>query len=416
MNQKPDEAENAGTDRPDEHSEDVAPVAIEEPVETPLESSATDAPPEVKPRARAGLAGAIAGLALLLALAALAGTGYLAWQGRDVGSGQADTQASISALAGNVDEAVQSLGTLRNRLTALTESDAAYGSELASLERQLDQLLERYESIPARLTSLETTMSSLQGISTGARDNWWLAEAEYYMQIANAQLQLAGNPRLARLALQFADERIRQLGNPALVSVRRALAGELRALQAMERPDIEGVTMQLASLAETVGTLPVEEDARLGRERKPPVDDEAGPLDRAMASLKRAFGDVVSVRRTDEEIRPLMSPDARYFLEANLALQMQTARLALLRGEQTVFEQCLADAESWLRQYYDTDSASVTSALASIDDIRESFVTVNPPDISRSLALLRQYRARTVAEAPGDGGGQPGGTTENGQQ
>jgi uroporphyrin-3 C-methyltransferase len=247
-------------------------------------------------------------------------------------------------------------------------------------------------------------MTALQGISTGARDNWWLAEAEYYMQIANAQLQLAGNPRLARLALQFADERIRALGNPGLTEVRRALAQELRALQAMEKPDIEGITMQLASLADSVESLPIQENVIRTRDTDPAIGEDAGPLDRALASIKGIFTDMVSVRRTDEAVRPLLSPDARSFLRANLRLQMQTARLAMLRSERAVFEQSLEDAASWLREYFDTDSPAVESALAMIEQARDDYVTAESPDISRSLALLRQYRSRAAPEAPAPDG------------
>ena len=39
--------------------------------------------------------------------------------------------------------------------------------------------------------------------------------------------------------------------------------------------------------------------------------------------------------RADEAMRPLIAPEAQYFLRANLALQLQAARLALLRGEET---------------------------------------------------------------------------------
>ena len=417
MNQKTDDAEDAGTERPDEHSEAPSSTAVA-PGEAPRDESADTAdegspqavPPEPRPGSR--LAAILAGLAFLFALASLAGVGYLAWQGRDIGSGQADTEATMASLSDNLDEALTTVDGLRERLEALAKSDADYGSELESLDRKLEDLLDRYENTPARLTSLEDAMSALQGISTGMRDNWWLAEAEYYMQIANAQLQLAGNPRLARLALQFADERIRALGNPGLTEVRRALAQELRALEVMEKPDIEGITMQLASLADSVESLPIQENVTRTRGSARAIEEDTGPLDRALASIKGIFTDMVSVRRTDEAVRPLLSPDARYFLRANLRLQMQTARLAMLRSERAVFEQSLEDAASWLREYFDTDSAAVESALATIEQVRDDYVTAESPDISRSLALLRQYRARVAPEspAPGDREGADDGT------
>ncbi|MEX0975754.1 MAG: uroporphyrinogen-III C-methyltransferase [Woeseia sp.] len=353
--------------------------------------------PATSPRTRSYAASIVAALALILALAAALGVAWLTWQGLSQGTEQAATNTTLTSLAGNLDEARQSLDDLQQEVADLDESDRDVDRELASLTEQVDGLNEDLESLPARVADLETTMASLQGISTGARENWWLAEAEYYMQIANAQLQLAGNPLLAAEALRFSDERVRQLGNPALTGVRRALSAELQALDAMVKPDVEGITMRLASLTDAISSLPIEENVAQDATGMPAIDPDAGPLDRTWASLKAAFGDVVSVRRSDEAVQPLLSPDARYFLRANLALQMQAARLALLRGEQSVFAQSLIDAEDWLREYYDRDSAAVQSALATIADIRDRYTTTDLPDISESLRLLRQYRARAGA-------------------
>jgi uroporphyrin-3 C-methyltransferase len=111
---------------------------------------------------------------------------------------------------------------------------------------------------------------------------------------------------------------------------------------------------------------------------------------------------VVSVRRTDEAARPLIAPDAVYFLRANLALQLQAARLALLRSEQALFRQSLDDATAWLREYYDIDSTPVKGALRTIAEIRESSFDTSLPDISESLRLLRQYIAFRRAADAGD--------------
>ena len=92
-----------------------------------------------------------------------------------------------------------------------------------------------------------------------------------------------------------------------------------------------------------------------------------------------------------------MTPEAEYFLRTNLTLQIQAARLALLRNEQAVFQQSLDDASAWLGLYYDRESAQVASALQTIAEIRDSMIAVTTPDISESLRLLRQYE--TLAES-----------------
>ena len=87
-----------------------------------------------------------------------------------------------------------------------------------------------------------------------------------------------------------------------------------------------------------------------------------------------------------------LSPDAEFFLRNNIALQLQSARLALLRGEQAIFEQTLDDTSALLKEYFDADSASVTGALETIAEIRGHVFTTATPDISESLRLLRQFR------------------------
>jgi uroporphyrin-3 C-methyltransferase len=105
------------------------------------------------------------------------------------------------------------------------------------------------------------------------------------------------------------------------------------------------------------------------------------------------------VRRVDEAVRPFIAPEAQYFLRANLALQLQAARLAMLRGEEAIFEQSLDDAANWLTEYYDTDKMPVQSALRTIADIRDSELSVALPDISESLRLLRQFNALADANS-----------------
>ncbi len=343
--------------------------------------------------------GFVAWLALFAAVLALAAFGVDFLGDRGAAGDSREDAAAIAAIASSVRAMGDSVGSLEQSLTAISGQLAARDSEIAAIERRLGDQLRQMESLPGRMSAIEGSVSSLQGISTGARNAWLLAEAEYYMQIANAQLQLAGNPRLASLALGLADERLLQLANPALTDVRRALADELRALGAMNEPDIEGVTLTLASLAAVVDSLPLRQEIAMPGDDKAVVDPELTGTDRALASLRSAFEGIVSVRRADETLKPLIAPEAQYFLRANLALQLQAARLAILRGEETIFQQSLDDAAAWLTEYYDAGSIPVQSALQTITGIRGSVFSVAAPDISESLRLLRQFNALANAVA-----------------
>jgi uroporphyrin-3 C-methyltransferase len=389
--EKPEESEKA--DKPEEVEQTDEPSGGEIDADFPVEDKVSlDETAEISIAPRARSFSPVAWLALLLSLASLAGVGWL-WvaQRADPPQVASASRDSVDALGRSLGSAEESIAAMRNRMSSLVESESARAAELASLDRELQAQLETMGSLPGRLTNLEGSISSLQGISSGVRDTWLLAEAEYYMQIANAQLQLAGNPHLASLALRLADEKVLQLANPALTNARRALAGELRALEVMNRPDIEGATLTIASLAAVVDSLPLKRQAESASDAETPIDSELSGIDRALASLKGAFSSVVSVRQVDAEQRPFVAPEAEYFLRANLSLQLQAARLALLRGEQAVFEQSIDDAANWLIEYYDNDSTAVQGAIQTIAEIRTSSIVVSPPDISESLRLLRQF-------------------------
>ncbi len=194
----------------------------------------------------------------------------------------------------------------------------------------------------------------------------------------------------------MADERIAQLANPALTNIRIAIADELAALGSMTTPDVEGITLKLASLTRLVASLPLRRIENIEDAAAEETPEDMGRLDRAWSSIKEATSGLVKHRTVDEQIIPLISPEAEYFLRMNLTLQLQTARLALLRGEQSVFAESLADAAAWLKMYFDVTSDPVSAALQTISENRDGMFAVATPDISGSLRLLRQYT--TVSE------------------
>ena len=378
---------------------DVTPDAKPEPKPEPTPEPTPEPKPKAKPDNHRS--GGVAWLALLVSVIALAAVGYTIYEDwrtqRDLALSNGNIEGSIANLAGRIDTAREALVSIEAQLAALADADAGVAENIDALARDLNDRMRQVDALPSRISNLELSLATLQGVSAGAKDKWLLGEAEYYMQLANAQLQLAGNPELAARALAMADERIAQLSNPALTNVRRALADELAALEGMVTPDTEGITLTLASLARVVETLPLRSIERLEEDQTQGSDEEIGRLDRAWNSVKQAAAGLVKHRSTDQQVMPLLAPEAEYFLRTNLTLQLQTARLSLLRGEQTIFEQSLDDATAWLALYFDTDSAPVSSATRTISEIRDGMIAVAPPDISESLRLLRRFR--TLSES-----------------
>ncbi len=361
--------------------QDAAPEEVDQP-------ETRDAPVEAKTPATGR---GVAWLALLVSAVAIAAVGYTLFvDWRSAGDDAAD--AAIASLERQLRDSREQIGDLDALVAELVGRESVSTADIDALRQQLHERVDVLGSLPPRMATLESSVASLAGISEGARETFLLAEAEYYMQIANAQLQLANNPHLASLALAMADERVVQLASPGLTDVRRAIADELAALAVMEKPDIAGTTMTLASLSRVVESLPVR-SARVAVEEEPEAtgEEESG-VGRAWSSVKGAMAGLVKVTPPDEARPDLLTPDAEYLLRNNIALQLQGARLALLRGEQAIFEQSLDDTSALLRQYFDTESTQVAGALDTLEEIRGHVFATTAPDISGSLELLRQFR------------------------
>ena len=351
------------------------------------EFAVEDSGPAETPTRRNGVAW-LAVLLSLIALLAVAYTIFDHWRTAD-DAGELDTLAGIESLERRVGQSAEALAALESRVGQITHPD--FGDDIDAVRRDVEDQIRLLNSLPSRMSSIEGSVASLAGISAGARETFLLAEAEYYLQIGNAQLQLANNPHLAALALNMADERVTQLSDPALTAVRQAIADELAALDVMEKPDLEGATLTLASLARVVESLPLASTAPAGEEVAS-EDSEQSSVDRAWGSVKDAMSGLVKVTPPDQAKLALVSPDAEYFLRNNIALQLQSARLALLRGEQAIFEQTLDDTSALLASYFDSGSAQVKSAQLTISEIRANVFATSIPDISESLRLLRQFR------------------------
>ena len=346
---------------------------------------------------RGGASATIAWLALFLSLLTVAGVGYLYIEKLRSERSASQEGDAVTTLSGQLEQTSQSLDELDASVDDIAAAGSRSNAMIESLQRSLDDRAALFDSLPPRMTSLEQSVAAIQGVSVDARNTYLIAEAEYYMQIANAQLQLAGNAYLASLALSQADDRLLQLADPALTDVRRAVADEIAALDVMEKPDVAGVSLTLASLARVVESLPLRRPAESEETVDEASDDEQGGASRAWSAVKGAVSGLVKHTPPSDDSAPLLTPDAEPLIRSNLSLQLQAARLALLRGEQAIFEQSLDDADAWLDAYFDTSSEPVVSARETIAEIRAGYSATAAPDISGSLRLLRQYK--TLAES-----------------
>ena len=366
--------------QPDETTVDSVPAEPEPEPGTSEPMQEPQATPETRPAPKSGAGRGLALLALLISLLALAASGWL-W--RDAQRAETSLQQLGASETSRRGEMLESLTTLRREVDRLEAGRAA-------LEGSRQDSFNDIARLSQRLGSLEAQMTSMQGISDETRRRWIMSEVEYYLQIANARLQLARDVKSTISALRLADGRLSAMDDPAMLEIRRVIRGELTDLGAVAVPDIPGIALTLSSLGARIAQLPLSRSVTSNPDSDQAQAAEAEDgWDRAVSKVGAAFKDIVSVRKTDEQITPLLSVSEEFFLRRNLELKLEAARLALLLGDETSFRESLRSARGWLGQYFDTSDSATSSAIETLAGLEMQSIQPALPDISGSLKLLR---------------------------
>ncbi|HEC19690.1 MAG TPA: hypothetical protein ENI97_10155 [Gammaproteobacteria bacterium] len=308
-------------------------------------------------------------LVFVIALAAAGLAGYDFWLLR--------LQAPINAQVINLQNSFEArIGQLEQQLRNTQSRLSAEAQARQSAEAEHQALKAALQSVNERL-----------GRSTLA---WRMAEVEYLLTVANDRLLLARDRQTAIAVLETADSRLKAIGDPALLKVRKKIAGELTALRAVPAVDIPGVVLKLTSLAEAVPQLPLLDKKRLAvateKQQRPAVKDWKQIPSVVWQDIKS----LVQVRRHQQPTEPLLPPQQAGFLYQNLQLKLEQAKLAALQHDTAVFAAVLREATQWLDSYFEPEATEVQAMKSALAELQGVELQPELPDVSGSLRELRQ--------------------------
>ena len=227
-------------------------------------------------------------------------------------------------------------------------------------------------------------------------DRWRLEEVRQLITLANSRLMLARDYRTAAVALETAQARLGELGDPKLLKVRRQLADDVAALNAAPRTDLAGLALRLGGLARAVDALPLKTASEF-RRTDDPADAAAQPPAEANGwqhvgtQIWQDLRSLVRIRELQSPQPPLLPPEQAYFLRENLRLMLNGAQLALLRGTREVYVGNLDTAAGWVTEHFDGDAGPVQALLTALADLRGTDPAPELPDISGSLETLNAH-------------------------
>jgi uroporphyrin-III C-methyltransferase len=315
--------------------------------------------------------------ALLVALLAL---GFVAWNWWD-------TRQQVKA-------ARQELATRLAEADARVKQNSGLASQASENTQQLQTKLGALEAKMAESQNQQVALEALYQELSRSKDDWSLTEIEQILNIANQQLQIAGNVSAALVALQAADTRLQRLEKPQLAGLRRTIDQDIQRLKALPFVDFVGISVKLDNMILAVEVLPLLADSR-------PSDVEPG---QAVAPVPTGFWkrlayatwgeikNVIRIQRLESSEPPLLSPNQSFFLRENLKLRLLSARLALLAHDETSYRADLNAAREWLSRYFDPKSKGVQNATGTLGQLADGAITIDIPDISASIDAVRELK------------------------
>ncbi|HWK55196.1 MAG TPA: uroporphyrinogen-III C-methyltransferase [Hyphomicrobiales bacterium] len=325
----------------------------------------------------------------LLALIILAGLAALLYH-------DAQQQKAITALH---DDYLQ----LQQQRDALDAQVATLQQARASLEQNQQALLDadqtsqstqsrRFESLDRELAALRTRIGSDTGQT--ADSTWRLMEAESLLRLAQQRLLLAGDVRPALGLSLAADELLRRIDDGAVFNVREALGRDIAALQGVREVDIPGLYARLGGAIAQVDTLAVqpEGDAPDFRVQAQEAGDASSSWWRAALA---GFGQYFVVRHdVDTPVAQLTSEQA-WVVKEQVQLQLEEARVALLRGQETLYLSALEAASAGVAQWLQGEGKP--ALLSELQALHTSAMRTELPTADAGLQALRALQEQRDA-------------------
>ena len=266
--------------------------------------------------------------------------------------------------------------------------------------QQISQLRQAVEAARQNTTQLQTALTDQQQAlsqihnTQQVKDALNMGEAQYLAALAQDNLQIGDNVPLVINLLQNADQKIRDLSDPNLLAIRKALATDIAALQAVPTVDTTGIYLQLVALNTQVDKLPLPT-------LRPAegTQDNSEPTKRIVwwkRGLQQSWDSIrkmVVIRYNKAGQIPFITPDQQQYLYQNLHAMFEQAMAAVVHKQPEIYQASLAQAANWVKQYFLGDAAVTQAMLNNLTQLQNQNIKPALPPITATLQALRDYAA-----------------------
>lgn len=356
--------------------------------DSPQDSSDSNAATAAEPAPAARRSNAALLLLNLLLLGGVAALGSLSWQQRQ----------TLETLAGDSYSQQQSQASLEQRLASAEAGNRSLASELAALRQAQASANDPTEAAVATLRGdLEALRRELLTRTANSTQDWSRLEAAALLRLARQQaLNPASLPSAIRLYQDVANL-LRRSSDADLQPLRAAVQLELDALRSLELPPLDELYLQLGQLARQLDSLQVQSEGEAKLQFTAPAPDAQATAAGWWEQLKQALSRYFVVRRQDTPLLAQLTPEQAFLIRQQIRLQLESARLALLQGDSSLYQAALDAANTGITEQLQGEGKA--AVLASLQRLRNTAIAPALPNLGAALRTLEQLDAAAAAGA-----------------
>lgn len=252
---------------------------------------------------------------------------------------------------------------------------------LESTEQQQQQALqqitsvlktydEQFKQVADHSNQMVEGIKELDKIVRGDSRAWRLMQIQNFIEMAMVQGSLLNDTTAAINLLAAADNSLKQIDNPNLIPVRKALQEDITMLANHSVANISTIVLQLNTIASQVPTLP--HKIRLQKEKPGETPEPTTPSEKweqRAFSAWQELKSLIRIQRHNEPITPYFSQDDIWIINENLQLMLQQAAFAATRHYADLYQQELQHTQTWLSLYYDQNDPAVQAVLHALSEL-----------------------------------------------
>lgn len=325
--------------------------------------------PQTPPRSNGGTLA----LALLLALIAIVGVGYVAWRQWNL------THISTVALrtTTNLEERVNGM---EHALNGAASQDAVLIQRLNDADQVNRSLREELLSQDQRMRDLEEAVGKLSEKTLSGQDAMRLDETESLLRMGAERYTLFHDAQTAAQAYALAGQSLAAVNDNAFDGVRQSIDAEREALLKSQTADREQLLNAVVQLRNDLPELPLK-----------PLDEPSTTTDNGFwARIRRSLFSVIKITRDNGA--PVDIADARIAREL-VALDLAQAQTALIAWDDDACMAALKRADAGLAAQFDAQSQAVQQAREQIVTLGNQLKPAIPVKLGGALSELRNLRA-----------------------